>query len=97
MEKSRRHVSGFGAQGDEAEGAPARLMKRGIPREQLQLLDADSGPLVAEPTGESNEVLNTVLVDGANDTAVGTGIGALAQLALVAGSVTRCVFREVPA
>jgi hypothetical protein len=88
MDEYRHHVSGFFAHRDEAEGALARLMARGIPREQLQLLDADSGPVVAEPKGESNEVLNKVLVDGAIGTAVGAGVGALAQLALVAGSVT---------
>jgi len=88
MEEYRHHVSGFFAHREEAEGAVTRLVQRGIPRDQLQLFDADSGPVVAEPKGESNEVLNKVLVDGAIGTAVGTGLGALAQLALVAGSVT---------
>ena len=88
MDEYRHHVSGFFAHREEAEGAATRLVERGIPRDQLQLLDADSGPMVAKPKGESNEVLNKVLVDGAIGTAVGAGIGALAQLALVAGSVT---------
>ena len=88
MDEYRHHVSGFFAHREEAEGAVTRLVERGIPRDQLQLLDAHSGPVVAEPNGESNEVLNKVLVDGAIGTAVGTGIGALAQLALVAGSVS---------
>lgn len=88
MDEYRHHVSGFFAHREEAEGAVTRLVQRGIPRDQLQLFDADSGPVVAEPKGESNEVLNKVLVDGAIGTAVGTGLGALAQLALVAGSVT---------
>ena len=88
MDEYRHHVSGFFAHREEAEGALTRLVERGIPRDQLQLLDANSGPVVAEPKGESNDVLNKVLVDGAIGTAVGTGIGALAQLALVAGSVT---------
>ena len=57
-------------------------------RDQLQLFDADSGPAISEPKGESNEVLTNVLVDGAIGTVVGTGIGALAQLAIVAGSVS---------
>ena len=50
-------------------------------REQIRLFDADSRPAVAKPQGESNEVLTNVLVDGAIGTAVGTGTGALAQLA----------------
>jgi len=88
MDEYRHHISGFFAHRAEAEGAVTRLVERGIPRDQIQLFDADSGPVVAEPKGESNEVLNKVLVDGAIGTAVGAGIGALAQLALVAGSVT---------
>jgi len=88
MDEYRHHVSGFFARREEAEGAVNSLVERGIPRDQLQLFDADSGPPVAEPKGESNGVLNKVLVDGAIGTAVGAGIGGLAQLALVAGSVT---------
>ncbi len=88
MDEYRHHVSGFFAHRPEAEGALARLVERGLPRDQLQLLDADSGPAISEPKGESNEVLTNVLVDGAVGTAVGTGIGALAQLALVAANVS---------
>jgi hypothetical protein len=88
MDQYRHHVSGFFAHRAEAEGALARLVARGVPRTQLQLFDAESGPAVTELKGENNEVLTNVLVDGAIGTAVGTGIGALAQLALVAGSVT---------
>lgn len=88
MDEYRHHVSGFFAHREEAEAAATRLTERGIPRNQMQLFDADSGPVVTEPKGESNEVLNKVLVDGAIGTAVGAGLGALAQLALVAGSVT---------
>lgn len=88
MDEYCHHVSGFFAHREEAEGALTRLTEQGIPRAQLQLFDANSGPLVTETKGESNEVLTNVLVDGAIGTVVGTGIGALAQLALVAGSVT---------
>lgn len=88
MDEYRHYISGFFAHLAEAEGAVARLVERGMPRDQLQLFDAGSGPVVAEPKGESNEVLNKVLVDGAIGTVVGAGIGGLAQLALVAGSVT---------
>jgi hypothetical protein len=88
MDEYRHYVSGFFAHREEAEGAVIRLVEGGIPREQLQLFDAGSEPVVAEPKGDSNEVLNKVLVDGAIGTAVGAGLGGLAQLALVAGSVT---------
>jgi hypothetical protein len=88
MDEYRHHVSGFFAHRAEAEGALSSLVARGLPRAQLQLFDAESGPAVTELKGENNEVLTNVLVDGAIGTAVGTGIGALAQLALVAGSVS---------
>lgn len=82
------HVSGFFAHRTEAEGAFTRLLERGIPRAQIQLFAADSGPAVAKPKGDSNGVLTNVLVDGAIGTAVGTGIGALAQLLVVAANVS---------
>lgn len=91
MDEYRHHVSGFFAHREEAEGALSTLVECGLPREQLQLYDANSGPAVTKIKGESNEVLTNVLVDGAIGTAVGTGIGALAELALVAGGVTRFV------
>ena len=53
MDEYRHHVSGFFAHREEAEGAVTRLVERGVPRNQLQLFDADSGPVVAEPKGES--------------------------------------------
>jgi hypothetical protein len=88
MDEYRHHVSGFFAHRAKAEGALSRLVELGLPRDQLQLFDADSGLAITKPKGESNEVLTNVLVDGAIGTAVGTGIGGLAQLALVAGSVS---------
>jgi len=88
MDEYRHHVSGFFAHRAEAEGALSSLVARGLPRAQLQLFDAESGPSVTELKGENNEVLTNVLVDGAIGTAVGTGIGALAQLALVAANVS---------
>jgi hypothetical protein len=88
MNEYRHHVSGFFAHRESAKRAFTKLVERGIPRDQLQLFDADSASKAADSKGESDEVLTNVLVDGAIGTAVGTGIGALAQLALVAGSVS---------
>jgi len=88
MNEYCHHVSGFFAHREEAQNALDRLVVRGIARERLQLLDADSAPPAPEPKSESNEVLTNVLVDGAVGTAVGTGIGALAQVGLVAANVS---------
>lgn len=88
MNEYRHHVSGFFAHRNQAEGALNRLVERGMPREQLHLFDAESGPDVTRIKGKDNELLTNVLVDGAIGTAVGTGIGALAQLAIVAANVS---------
>lgn len=88
MDEYRHHVSGFFADRDGAEGALSRLVERGLPREQLKLFDANSGTAESELKGDNNEVLTNVLVDGAIGSAVGMGIGTLAQLSLVAANVT---------
>jgi hypothetical protein len=56
--------------------ALTNIVAHGLPRQRLQLFDAGSGPAVAKPKGESNEVLTNVLVDGAIGTAVGVAAGA---------------------
>lgn len=92
MDEYRHHVSGFFATREEADAAFAKLVERGLPRDRLQIFAADSAappaPPAPAPQAESNEVLKNVLVDGAIGTAVGTGIGALAEVGLVAASVT---------
>lgn len=88
MSDYRHHVSGFFVYRVEAESALAALVQRGLPRERLQIIDADTVPAPHAPDASSNAVLKEMLVDGAIGTAVGTGLGALAQVALVAGSVS---------
>lgn len=88
METYRHHISGFFPERAEAENALSELASRGLPRERLQLFDTHSLPPATGQQGESNETLTNVLVDGSIGTAVGTGIGALAQLALVAANVS---------
>lgn len=89
MDEYRHHVSGFFATREEAYAAFSKLVEKGLPRDRLQIFAADSAaPPAPAPQAESNEVLKNVLVDGAIGTAVGTGIGALAEVGLVAASVT---------
>lgn len=88
MNEYRHHVSGFFAHKEEAQGALAKLVERGLAREQLQLFSADATPPTKGAQADSNKVLKKVLVDGAVGTAVGTGIGALGELALIAANVT---------
>lgn len=88
MNEYRHHVSGFFASKEEAQGALAKLVERGLTREQLQLFSADEAPPTKGAEADSNNVLKNVLVDGAVGTAVGTGLGALTQVALVAANVS---------
>lgn len=88
MDEYRHHVSGFFARRQEAEEAFSRLIDRGLPRSQLYIVEADSAPHVAAPQSDSNAVLKDVFVDGAVGAAVGTGIGALAEVGLVAANVS---------
>jgi hypothetical protein len=88
MNEYRHHVSGFFAHKEEAQGALAKLVERGLAREQLKLFSADDTPPTKGAEADSNKALKGVLVDGAVGTAIGTGLGALGELALVAANVT---------
>lgn len=88
MDEYRHHVSGFFSQREEAESARSELIERGLPRERLQVFENDSGAAAPSPQTDSNGTLKDMLVDGTIGTAVGTGLGALAQLALVAANVS---------
>lgn len=88
MNEYRHYVSGFFAKRIDAESALSVLLERGLPRERLHLFDSASVPAIKEPDADSNAVLKDVLVDGVVGTAAGTGIGALAQVALVAGNLS---------
>jgi len=88
MDTYRHHVSGFFAHREQAESASSRLVERGLPRNRLQIFDATQAPPAPTPLAVSDNVLKDVIVDGAIGAAVGTGIGALAELALVVANVS---------
>lgn len=88
MNEYRHHVSGFFANRDEAESALSRLIERGLPRARLQLFDTKSAPPAKAHHAGSNEVLKDIVTDGAVGVAVGTALGGLAELALVAANVS---------
>ncbi|CAN5809344.1 hypothetical protein BH11PSE12_BH11PSE12_21440 [soil metagenome] len=96
MDIYRHHVSGFFAKRNEAEATLAALVARGLTREQLQIFDTSVGappPHASTPhqppaEAGSDASLKDILVDGSIGTAVGTGLGALAQVALVAANVS---------
>ncbi|OGB16230.1 MAG: hypothetical protein A2W72_01730 [Burkholderiales bacterium RIFCSPLOWO2_12_67_14] len=82
------YVSGFFAIRDDALAARDALIEKGLPHDQLQIYESDTPPADPVPTDDSNAVLKDVVVQGAIGTAVGTGLGALAQVALVATNVS---------
>jgi hypothetical protein len=88
MDEYRHQVSGLFVHQEDAESALSTLVKRGVPRNRLQLFKSLSTTPTTGPQARSNDVLKDVLVDSAIGTAAGAGIGALAELALVAGSIT---------
>lgn len=88
MNRYQHHVSGFFDHRDEAPGTSARLVASGLPRDRQRLLDANLRPSVPASGSDANEVLTNVLVACAIGAAVGTGIGALVQVMIVAGSVS---------
>ena len=88
MGEYRHHVSGFFAQREGAQNAYDEIVERGVPGEQMQLFEADSPASGGAVQADSNKVLKNMVVDGTIGTAVGTGIGALAQLALGVANVS---------
>ncbi|WP_300438965.1 hypothetical protein [Zoogloea sp.] len=88
MDNYQHHVSGFFARREDAERALLRLVDGGLARDQLLILDTDRAPAPVQPVAGSHQVLMDVLKDGAIGTAVGTGVGVLTQLALVAANVS---------
>lgn len=88
MIEYRHHVSGFFSNRDEAKIAFSKLLEQGLPRDRLQIFETDTTASAPAPKGDSNAVLKDLVVDGTIGTAVGTGVGALAEVALVAANVS---------
>ena len=88
MEDYRHHVSGFFATIEDAERARSGLIALGFPDDQLQILRSADARLSDAPLADSNEVLKNIVVEGTIGTAIGTGLGALAEIALAATNVS---------
>ncbi len=93
MDQDQAHcIAGFFSDLAHAEATRAQLGSRGLPPERLKLFKGDAGEPVApgdrSPQAGSDSALKDMLVDGAVGGAAGAGLGALAELALVASSVT---------
>jgi hypothetical protein len=87
MDQPTHIISGIYTSRAEAEAVCDRLVGSGVPREQVRIVDhahaAGNSKMV-----EDDEALKDVLVDGAVGAAVGTGLGVVAEVALIAANVT---------
>lgn len=88
MAEYRHHVSGFFVKREEAQIASSKLSERGMAADQLRIYDNETAASAPAPDADSNTRLKSLIVDGAVGAAVGTGIGALAELALVLANVS---------
>lgn len=82
------YISGFFAKREDAQHTLSTLLARGVPRAQLQIFEIDEPPSELVPKVDNNAVLKDVIVDATKGSAVGLGLGALAEVALVAANVT---------
>jgi hypothetical protein len=84
----QHRVSGFFVKQEEATTARKELIRRAIPEQQLALYFNAQADLHSPAVADSNGTLKNMLIDGAIGGAVGTTVGALGEIALVAASVT---------
>ena len=82
------YVTGFFEHSKETNDVLEKLAAQGLPRERVQTYSELTTAPVHEPVESSNQVLKEILVDGTIGTVAGTGIGALAQVGLIAANVT---------
>lgn len=88
MAEHRHHVTGFSGDRHDAQNGLSSLVEQGLPRDRLQIFRTDSSTPGPTSKEGNHAVLKVVLVDGAIGTAVGTSLGALAGVALIAENVS---------
>ncbi|HEY0563296.1 MAG TPA: hypothetical protein VGD04_08210 [Methylophilus sp.] len=82
------HVSGIFQRHADALTALNNLRKKGLPLKRMQLFEREATLPRASTQAQSNLVLKNMLMLGCLGSLVGVGIGALAQVALVASDMT---------
>lgn len=88
MNSYLHHVTGFFEHEDQARDVQRHLLSANIPPDRIHLLNKASDESFHPVKEDSNGVLKEMAVDGAIGVAVGTGVGAVAQMAFVAANVT---------
>ncbi len=82
------HVSGFFAHDDQALDVQQKLLAENIPASRIHVLNKTTPHPPHRVKEDSHNVMKDMVVDGAIGTVVGTGVGALAQIALVSANVS---------
>lgn len=88
MQLYHHHVSGIFQRRAEALVAYTLLQDKGLPLRRMQIFDSDVNVHATSEQAKSNEVLKNMIIKGTAGAAVGAGVGALAQIALVTANVT---------
>jgi len=88
MAEYRHYVSGFFGHRKDADASLALLVSQGLQRERLHIFSTGRGSVPAKSESDSDNVLKDMLTTGAIGSAVGTGMGALAEVGLVMANVS---------
>jgi hypothetical protein len=91
MVQYKHLVSGIFQQHDDAALARLKLKENGLPPERMRIIEKDFSVPMGTTQGQSNEVLKNMVVQGSAGTLIGLGVGAFAEIALVAADVTSFV------
>ena len=87
MDEQNHIVSGIYTSRAEADSVRDRLVKGGLPSGQINIVE-NAGIHSNSKMAADNEALKNVMVDGAVGTVVGTVIGGLGEVVLIAANVT---------
>lgn len=81
-------VSGVYASRPEAEAVRSHLLKAGLPRERIKVVERVRADDHNAELADADGVLKEVLIDGTAGTVLGTGLGALGEAVLAAANIT---------
>jgi outer membrane lipoprotein SlyB len=88
MNTEHHRILGVFTHRDDAQHALESLLARGVPSDQMTVVTADRTTAELDTNPASDAALKGILLDGAIGTAVGSGVGVVAEFALVAVNVS---------
>ena len=88
MDTQRHYVSGFFVNRTDAENIVSQIADHGIPRDRIHIYDKNSLMPDHIANDSDDKVLKDILIDSGIGAAVGTGVGALIEVGLIAANVT---------